>query len=157
MGKRKFGETYKMGLITYKSGQIGQKERLIIKCVVDENIDPYNDFYITKDRMRLYLKDNQDLLFGGLKKGDKIVYQEELGIIFVTGFSDGFDRKYIKILAKDSHSVGKLLKRMLWELKNTDLYIKIKLNNPIKEVLEKNGWKYFGARGKEILLLRTAN
>ena len=46
---------------------------------------------------------------------------------------------------------------MLWELKNTELYIKIKTNNPIKEVLEKNRFLFKGARGKEILLIRTAN
>lgn len=144
-------------MITYKSGQIGKKEQILIRGILDELSDVYSDFYLTKERMRLYVKENSELLFDALKKGDKIVYEEELGVLFVTGWSDSFPRKYMKILAKDNTSADKLIKRMLWELKNTDLYIKIKTNNPIKEVLEKNGFKYFGARGKEILLLRKAN
>lgn len=141
-------------MILYKSGQIGKKEKFFIAGILLEINDLYGDFYLTKERMRLYLKENSELLFEALKKGDKIVYEEELGVIFVTGWSDNFPRKYVKILAKDTHSADKLIKRMLWELKNTNLFIKIKLNNPIRQILEKNGFKWKGSRGKEILFCR---
>ncbi len=141
-------------MIIYKSGQIGKKEQATIVGILNDISDSYSDFYLTKENMRLYLKENSELMFEGLKNGDKITYEEELGIIFITGWSDNFSRKYVKILAKDSHSAGKLIKRMLWELKNTDLYIKIKTNNPIKQILEENKFNFKGLRGKEILLMR---
>lgn len=141
-------------MIIYKSGQLSKKERAIVSGLLEELTDTYIDFYLTKNNLRLYIKENSELMFEALKNGDKIIYEEELGIIFTTGWSDNFPRKFLKILAKDNHSAGKLVKRMLWELKNTDLYIKIKTNNPIKQILEENGFIFKGYRGKEILLMR---
>ena len=63
----------------------------------------------------------------------------------------------IKILSKDQESAYKLIKVTLWNVGNIDLYAKIKKNNPIKEVLEKSGWKFKGDRGKEVLLYRKGN
>ncbi len=142
-------------MITVK-GQLGQKEKQIVKELIEEIPDIYGDFYITKDNLRLYIRENLDLLFECLKFGDKIVFDEKYGIIFIYGWSDKSNRNYIKILSKDQQSADKLLKITLWNFGNIDLYAKIKLNNPIKEVLEKNNFSFLGNRGKEILLKRKA-
>lgn len=135
-------------------GQLGKKEKLIVSSILQEIPDIYSDFYITKNNLRLFLRENQDILFECLKAGDKISYSEECGIIFLYGFSDNSNRHYIKILSKDSRSADKLIKIMLWELGGIDLYCKIKTNNPLAEALKKNNFIFKGSRGKEFLLYR---
>jgi hypothetical protein len=125
-----------------------------IKEILKNLTDFYADFYITKNNLRLFLKENLDLLFEAVEKGDKIYYVDG-GILFVTGFSDNYDRKYLKILTVNSKIAEQLLNG-LDELK-TSLYIKIKKNNPIKEVLESKGFKFYKSRGKEILMIRKFN
>jgi len=132
--------------------QISKKECKIIFDLLEEYTDEYRDFYITQSNLRLFIKENPHLLFKALKKGDKIVYGEE-GIVFVTGWSDNSKRKYLKVLSKDNNSADKLLKILLWKI-NTDLYIKIKKNNPLSEILKKNGFYFKGDRGKEILMVK---
>lgn len=133
--------------------QISKKQRKSVEAILQEYTDEYRDFYITKSNLRLFIKENEHLLFEALKKGDKISFGSEDGIIFVTGWSDNSPRKYLKILAKDDKSADRLLKILLWNVK-TDLYIKIKKNNPVLSVLQKNSFVFKGSRGREILLTR---
>lgn len=133
--------------------QLSKKQRKSVESILQEYIDEYRDFYITKENLRLFLQENEELLFEALKKGDKIAFSEEDGIVYVTGYSDNFPRKYLKILSKDLTSADRLLKILLWNLK-TDLYVKIKIKNPILSVLQKNGFIFKGSRGREILLMR---
>ena len=134
--------------------QLTKKEKPIIKSIIDEIFDSYREFYLTKERLRLFIKENLHLLFQSLEAGNKIIYDEELGIILVTGFADkNFPRKYIKILAKDNNSADKLLKVLIWNF-NLDLFIKIKKQNPLKEVLEKNNFRIKADRGSEWLMIR---
>jgi len=125
-----------------------------IKETLNNLTDYYADFYITKNNLRLFLKENIDILFESVEKGDKLYYNDE-GVLFVTGYSDNFNRKYVKILTVNVQSAAKLLDG-LTELK-TSLYIKIKKNNPIKEVLESKGFKFYKSRGKEILMKLNYN
>lgn len=131
----------------------GKKERHEIDIVIDELIDFYGDFYITRNNLRLFIKENIELLYECLKKGDKIAYSNKDGIAFVTGFSDKSKRKYVKILATDVESADRLLKVVSWHI-NCDLWAKIKKTNPIKNALIKNNYKFCGDRGKELLLCR---
>jgi len=140
-------------MIQFKSGKLSKKEKVIINNLLDEILDPYGDYYITRLNLRLYIRQNKELLFEALAKGDKLVYAEDKGMIFVTGWSDNFDRKYVKILAVDNKSADKLLKVMLWNIK-TDLYIKIKKNNPLLAILKENNYRFVGDRGLEVLLCR---
>jgi len=133
--------------------QISKKEKVILEGILQEFVDDFRDFYITKQNLRLFIKDNSHLLFEALKGGDKLVFSSQDGLAFVTGWSDKAERKYLKILAKDLESANKLLKVLMWHLK-TDLYVKIKKNNPLISVLQKNNFVFKGNRGKEILLLR---
>jgi len=139
-------------MITFGT-QISKKQVNIIESILREYIDEYCDFYITQSNLRLFIKENSHLLFEALKKGDKIVFGEDVGIAFVTGWSDKVERKYLKLLFKDLPSADKLIKVLLWKIK-TDLYIKIKKNNPVNDILKKNGFIFKGDRGKEILLVK---
>ena len=129
-----------------------KKEVVKITEMVQELHDYFGDFYITKDNLRLFLKENISLLFDGLKTGDKICYDKE-GIIFVTGFSDKNPRKYIKLLVKNEKAANDLLNMLSWNLK-CDLWAKLKVRNPLVEVLKNNNFVYFASRGKEVLLVR---
>jgi hypothetical protein len=138
-------------MIEFKTG-LSKKEKSEISFLISETTDTYGDFYITKNNLRLFIKDNLDVFFDCIKKGDKIAFDKE-GIAVITGFSDKMPRKYLKILAKDINHVPSLLKVVFWNIKE-DLYIKVKKNNPLKDILTKNGFKFKGGRGREILLVR---
>lgn len=140
-------------MIIFKSGQISKKEKSIIDNILVEYTDIYKDAYITKNNLRLFLKENSGLMYEGLGKGDKIAFDENLGLIFICGYSDKFPRKYLKILAKNEDSANQLLKILSWNIKE-DLYAKIKKTNPIMRVLERNGFRFIKDRGAEALLFR---
>jgi hypothetical protein len=142
-------------MITFKSTGLSKKEQSEIASLICEITDIYGDFYLTKNNLRLFIKENLQTLFECLKKGDKIAYGE-MGVAIITGFSDKMPRKYVKILTNKPEDATKLLQALHWEIKG-DLYTKIKKNNPLKEVYEKNGFEFLGGRGKEILLIRKEN
>jgi len=131
---------------------LSEKDKKQILNILNELIDIYSDFYLTKNNLRYYIKENLDLLYKCLREGDKIMFDKE-GIVVITGWSDKSPRKYVKLLAKDNTILDKLLKNLDWSISN-DLFIKIKRNNPLKEVLLKNKYKFIGGRGKEILLMK---
>ena len=122
-----------------------------VKSILDNSIDFYADFYLTKSNLRLFIKSNIDLLFEELEKGDKIAYNDK-GVLVINGYSDNRNRKYIKILCDDLKTGNKLLQ----SLKNIeiDLFIKIKKTNPLKEILEENGFEFLKNRGKEVLMIK---
>lgn len=140
-------------MIIFKNGQLSKKEKKLVEAILDECSDTYGDAYITRNNLRLFIKENINLIYEGLKKGDKIAYEENEGLIFLDGWSDNASRKYIKVLTKNDDSANRLLKTLHWHVKE-DLYIKLKKNNPLKRVLERNGFRFSGDRGKEILLCR---
>ena len=138
-------------MIKFKS-QLSKKDIEKVTSIIQEISDEYRDFYITKDNLRLFIDVNIELLFDCLKNGDKIAFGDE-GIAFITGWSDNFNRKYLKILAEDINSADKLLKVIDWHVK-TDLYIKIKRNNKLLPALEAHNFVFLKPRGKEVLYVR---
>lgn len=132
-----------------------KKEKRFIENALYETVDLYGDFYVTKDNVRIYLRDNSDILFSYLNRGDVIVYDQdnEVGIGLVTGWSDRSLRKYVKILTKDEHLASNLLKIINWNA-NIDLYAKLKKNNPLVKIFQQNQYAFIGNRGAEILLMR---
>lgn len=139
-------------MILFKTG-LSKKEESQIQSILVDLVDSYGDFYITKNNLRLFIKDNLDVLFDCLKKGDKIAFHEE-GVAIVAGYSDNSPRKYLKILTRELKDIDGLLKIVYWNSK-TDLFCKVKNNNPIKDQLLKSGFKFIGGRGKEVLLKHT--
>lgn len=140
-------------MITFK-GKLTDKEKLEVSEILTDLIDLYGDFYITRNNLRLFIKENIDLLFDCLNKGDKIAYGRE-GIALVTGYSDKSPRKYVKILARDEESADKLLKIINWNI-NTELYCKLKKVNPLRYVFLNNNFIFRGNRGKELLLMKRS-
>lgn len=132
--------------------QLPKKERKDIYYLLESLIDLHGDFYITKDNLRLPIKENSHILYKCLESGDKIAYGAD-GLAFITGWSDKAKRKYIKILSKDIDYADKLLKIVTWNI-DCDLWAKVKKTNPLVEILKRNNFKFIGDRGKEILLLR---
>ena len=140
-------------MLLFKSGTLTKKEKSIIESLLDIITDFYSDFYITKENLRLYIKENTHLLYGGISKGDKIIYGKE-GILFIHGFSDQSRRKYVKILSDNVENASKLIRFLNLQLTDIELYVKIKKENPILKSFQTKGFKFVGDRGKEILLCR---
>jgi len=141
-------------MIIYKT-QLSKKDRKLLIEILTDIVDVYSDFYITRDNIRLFLRDNSHLLFKYSRLGDKLFFGKEEGVAFVTGWSDNANRKYVKILSENNKGANKLLKIINWNIIDTELYCKIKKNNPLKDVLLKNGFRFFKSRGKEILYRRN--
>jgi hypothetical protein len=140
-------------MIIFKS-VLSNKEKKHISSLLYEMSDVYGDFYITRNNLRLFIKENQNVLFDCLKKGDKIAFNNA-GMGVICGFSDKAERKYLKVLTNDPKFIENVLKVVSWNL-DCDLYVKIKKNNPQRGVLEKNYFRFAGDRGREVLLLRRA-
>lgn len=141
-------------MLVCKEG-MNKKEKRFVEYVLSDVCDLYSDFYCTKDNVRIPLRDNPDILFKYLGKGDVIVYEEdnEAGIGLVTGWSDKAYRKYVKLLTRDEHLASNLLKIINFSA-NIDLYAKLKKNNPLIKIFQRNGYSFKGDRGSEILLMR---
>lgn len=138
-------------MIKIKSN-LSKKGKKQVSSIIEEFRDLYNDFYITKNNLRLPIKENIDLLYTLLNKGDKIIFDEK-GVLVVLGYSDKSPRKYVKILTENEKVADKLIKNLNWNILG-ELYCKIKKINPLKNILLRNKWKFVGDRGKEILLKR---
>jgi len=136
--------------------KITKEEKSILINLIDNITDLYGDMYITRNNLRLMIKANKDLFFECLNKGDKIVWEKDKGMLFITGFSDNAKRIYVKPLCNDMELADQLIKYLDWKLPEYDLWIKIKKINPIRKVLlkKRNHYNYIASRGKEILLCR---
>ena len=79
-------------MLTIK-GKLNKKDKLKVREILSNLIDFYGDFYITKNNIRLSIRDNLHILFSDLNKGNKIIFnQNVVGVI--TGFADKTNRKY---------------------------------------------------------------
>jgi hypothetical protein len=135
----------------FKSNGLSKKEEQEVFGLLQEISDPYQEGYITHNNLRLFIRENFDIFKSDLKKGDKIIFNEN-GLLSVVGFSDNGPRKFLKVLVKDLSVVPSLVKKMYWHVK-TDIFAKVKENNPLKDVLLRNGFRFLGSRGREVLLV----
>jgi len=141
-------------MIVCKTG-VSKKEKRIIENIFYNTVDLYSDAYITRDNVRISIRENVDIFIKCLDKGDKWIYDldREDGLAMITGTSDKSSRIYVKILTKDLDLANNFLKIIAWNTK-TDLYAKAKKNNPLAKIFQKNGYVFKGDRGSEILLCR---
>lgn len=123
--------------------------------------DKFSDFYITQDTKRLFLNNEKiakKVFNDCLKNGDKsFIYEEDgliKGVLLVVGYADKQEKKYIKVFADDNRILDGLFKMLLWKV-NSDLYLKVRKDNPINRFLEKGQYnnkmtyKYFFIFGGE--------
>jgi hypothetical protein len=116
--------------------------------------DKYEDFFITKEKERHFLKNNWALIEKILK------YQECFGL-FDNGLKavmfivrdKGF-RPYTKLLAENSKYTIDLLKFLKWNYFEKDLYFKLKKENPLSQMIIKTGFIKIGDRGRELLFYK---
>lgn len=125
--------------------------------------DKFSDFYITVDNKRLFLnnpKNAMKVFYNCLKRNDKCFIKEDKmgisGIALVTGYSDKFSRKYLKIFSEDVQIIDDLLKMITWNL-DIDLNIKIKKDNPVGKVAQRWGFQFQRSQDREILFFRKFN
>lgn len=130
-------------------------EKIDIYILLETIKDLYGDFYITRNNIRLFIKENLDSLFDLIQKGKIRFVLDKEGIAIITGYGNkDYNRKYIKILTKNESSADKLLKIINWHYKE-ELFSKLKKENSLLQIFYNNGFVFAGGRGKEILLIRN--
>ena len=122
--------------------------------------DYFYDNYITLERERKFLNEVKisKILFNNImKRGDKaIIYEENetiKGILIIVGFSDHFPRKYVKCLADDQ--IANKLFRFLNLNYNCELFMKLKYNNPLCEIIKIHKFRKCADRGREGLFIKN--
>jgi len=145
-------------MLRIKSNTLSKKDKEFISYLFYDICDLYADFYVTKSNIRIPLRDNIDVFYEDISKGDKVIYDDESesAVAMISGYSDNANRKYLKILFKSTEAVSNILKFINWHIQGNDLYIKVKKNNPIIKILQQNNFKFRGNRGQEILMCRQA-
>jgi len=113
--------------------------------------DRFEDFYLTKDKERHFLKNNCSLIEKVLK------YQEVYGLdnnglraIMIIVRDKGF-RPYVKLLTENSKYTIDMLKFLKWNYFEQTLFFKLKKENPISNMIIKTGFIKIGNRGRELL------
>lgn len=127
---------------------------------LSENEDYYEEWYVTINNQRVFLKDPRVLTkyLKQVKRGEVILGNyDESGFIYTWGKAEKNQRAYIKVMAKDYAVACQMLENFLCNYKGINLYTKIKKNNPLKSVFLFFGFTFKGGRGKEILLAREVN
>jgi hypothetical protein len=133
--------------------KLNWKDTINVYDFIVNTKDKYEDFYITIDKNRVYLKDqklikkilNRQEVFGIEEKGDIIalllIYREK-----------SF-RSYVRILSSKNSYIYDLLKFLNWNF-NNELFIKAKKYNPIINIAQGFFFNFIGGRGQEILLVK---
>lgn len=135
--------------------RLNHKNKIDILEFLSRVSDNYQDFYITIDKNRIFIKDCKIL--------DKIIKKQEIyGIdegeikgLLILYREKGF-RPYVKILANEYKYQNHLIKYLVWTFSNQDLYAKFKKFNPLTKMLQRHGFIFQGDRGDEVLLYRKA-
>jgi len=135
-------------------------ERLRVKNKIDiydflsRVSDRYEDFYLTKNKERKFLKNNWSLIKKVLEKQEVYgVFNHGLKAIMILVREKGF-RPYVKLLAENSKYTIDLLKYLKWNFAEVDLYFKLKKENPLSEQIKKTGFTMIGDRGRELLFFK---
>jgi len=127
---------------------------LDIVFFLQENKDKFNDFYLTQEKSRRFLNE-KSVALKAIKKYQVFgSFSSELDGLFIIIDEKGF-RRYLKILVKNNKIVDDLLKFINWNFAEKDLYIKIKKDSNMLDMLKKNYYQIIGDRGREFLLVHN--
>jgi hypothetical protein len=116
--------------------------------------DSYEDFYLTENKERKFLKKDWSLIEKVLEKQEVYgLIDNELKAIIIIVREKGF-RPYVKLLAENSKYIIDMLKFLKWTFFEKDLYFKLKKDNPLSQTILKTGFSKVGDRGKELLFFK---
>lgn len=116
--------------------------------------DSYEDFYITINKDRIFLKNNFSLIKKILKKQEVYgLFDKELKALIIIYREKGF-RPYLKMLTVNKKYAIDCIKFVGWNFGPTEIYAKLKTDNPLVEVFIKKIFMKTGFRGKEVLLVK---
>ena len=136
--------------------RLSYKKKLDVYCFVTSVIDRFNDFYVTVDKNRLFLKDLNLIEKILLKQEVYAAIDKEIDGMLMVYREKGF-RPYVKVLAKDGKTGSDLIKFLIWNFATQDLFVKIKKSNPLVRILQRYGFIQLGDRGLEVLLTRKGD
>lgn len=117
--------------------------------------DRYEEFFITKDKQRLFLK-NKKIILNILKHQEVYgLFEGQLkGLMMI--LREKNYRPYVKFLSINNAYNRDLLKYFLWNFMGSEIFCKLKKRNPLVEILKKKVFIQIGDRGQEVLLLKKA-
>jgi hypothetical protein len=133
--------------------RLSSRNALDVVEFVNRVNDRCQDFYFTKDKRRIFLTDlkivssvlqTQEIyaLIDGEIKALLLIYREK-----------GY-RPFIKILSDTENNARNIIKFLIWNFSDKDLYIKVKKYNYLSKLCQRYGFIFNGNRGEEILLFR---
>ena len=132
--------------------KLTRKDNLSIYEFVSRVSNTYQDFYITKDKQRVFLTDRK--LIDKILRYQDVYAVDDAGTfraILLVYREKGF-RPYIRILAEKNNYIYDLLKFLNWQY-NCEFFIKVKKTNPIAKICQRFFWEFCGNRGEEILFV----
>ena len=116
--------------------------------------DKNEDFYITINKERKFLRGNWSLIKKVLKYKEVYgLFDRELKGIMIILRDKGF-RPYLKLLTEDKETCLNLLRFLRWNFIETELYCKFKKDNPLSYLINRAGFIKIGNRGAETLFLK---
>jgi hypothetical protein len=144
--------------------RLNHKNSIDVYEFVQRTPDSFEDFYITENRGRKFIKDLKTI--NRILKRQEIygLIDKELKAIMIIYKEKGF-RSYLKILSNKIDYTYDLLKFVNWNFYKKELFIKIKKSNPLFNILRltnklgkpRYGFEFLGSRGSEILLIKKVN
>jgi hypothetical protein len=118
--------------------------------------DRFEDFYLTENKERKFLKNNWSLIEKVLQKQEVYgLFTNTLKGIMIIVHEKGF-RPYVKLLVENSKYTIDMLKFLKWNFMEKDLYFKLKKENPLTEQIKRTGFIVIGNRGRELLFYKKA-
>ena len=136
-------------------GKKNAKNLVSLLDFVQNNFD--QDFYLTQQNERIYpteiyqLKElfkNSSLFYYLEKNGDYVAF-----VLVWKSFGGDKKRYYVKLLAKNIEAASDVMRVLLWNIDN-ELHVKLNKKHSFLSVFRRNGFKFVGGRGRQVLLRR---
>jgi len=136
--------------------RLNSKNELDVYLFLEDYRDFFEEFYITLNKRRTFLKGNCSLIKKILKTQEVYgLWEKGLQGVFLVFREKGF-RPYLKILGRNKKIVSNLLQYFLWKFATIEVYCKLKKKNPITKIILHKAFRQVGDRGNELLLCKYA-
>jgi len=134
--------------------KLNYKDTISVYDFISRTKDVWEDFYITTNKSRVFLKGNLKLIEKILKYQTAVALEEsgEIKAVLIIYREKTF-RPYVRILSEKNDYIYDMFKYLNWNF-NCELFIKCKKTNPVSKIAQKFFFNFIGDRGSEILLVR---